>query len=147
MLCYVVFYILFLLLDESELSKEGTKLLLSDLLSRYAMFPILGLETLIYLPMNIFLLCIWYREGEFLTVVNKIIGIQRVCGILYSAGCFLDYFFRVYGIPISSDSLSTLCSCWMIYYKLLVYAYHTSHLSIALVRFFSVKYPIEYHIR
>ena len=145
MFCDVLYYLL--LLDDSELSKEGTKLLLSDLLSRYALFPILGLETLIYLPMNIFLLCIWYREGEFQTVVNKIIGIQRVCGILYSTGCFLDYLFRVYGLPISSLSLPTLCFCWMIYYKLLVYAYHTSHLSIALVRFLCVKYPIEYHIR
>ena len=136
-----------MLLDESDHRTRENNFFKSDALAKYALFPILSLETIIYITMNIFLLWIWYKSGEFVTIVNKLIGIQRLFGILYSFGCLLDYFYRVYGTSVSSDWQAFICSCWMIYYKLLVYGFHTSHLGIALVRFFCVKYPIEYHIR
>jgi hypothetical protein len=141
-----------LILDESLQYTEGInilnhKLVLSNLISEYAMFPILGVETVLYTTMNIYLLWIWYTHGQFGTIINKIMGIQRICGVFYSVGCLLDYFLHIYGEPISFISQPTLRSCWMIYYKLLVYNYHTSHLVLALLRFFCVKFPIEYHVR
>ena len=120
---------------------------ISSLISIYALFPMLLLETMLYVPMNIYLLWMWYRTGQWDTLVNKLICIQRICGILYSVGCLVDFFFRLDGMTFSFFSPANSCSCWMIYYKFLIFIYQTSQLAMAILRFICVKYPIDYHIR
>ena len=104
-------------------------------------------ETSLYVSMNIYLLWMWHKTGQLDTLVNKLVCIQRVCGILYSVGCLVDYFFRLDETKISFYFPANICSCWMMYYKFLINLFHTSQLAMALVRFICIKYPIEYHNR
>ena len=39
------------------------------------------------------------------------------------------------------------CSAWMIYTKFIINLYNCSMLAVALFRYFTIKYPIEYHNR
>ena len=73
-----------------------------SLISIYALFPML------YVPMNIYLLWMWYRTRQWDTLVNKLIYIQRICGILYFIGCLVDYFFRLDGMTFSFFSPAKL---------------------------------------
>ena len=111
------------------------------------MFPLLVMETLLYVPMNLYLLWTWIAREKRDTLVDKLICLQRVCGIVYCTGSFVDYYFRLTGVHLTSMSLATYCSCWMVFYKILIYTFQTSHLCMALVRFLCVKYPLQYHTR
>ena len=63
-----------------------------DVLGNYVMFPILLVETLLYVLMNIYLLWAWFMTGQWDTIVNKLISIQTICGILFSLGRAVDFF-------------------------------------------------------
>jgi hypothetical protein len=117
------------------------------MISKYTMFPMLLMETMLYVPMNLYLLWMWFSTGQWDTIVNKLISIQTLCGILFTVGKVVDYYLRLDGVPPSFLLPTTYCSCWMVFYRFLVYIFQTSHLSMAIVRFLCVKYPLEFHIR
>ena len=122
-------------------------MLLSDVLSYYVMFPILLLETLLYVLMNIYLLWTWFMMGQWDTIVNKLISIQTICGILFAIGRAVDLFFRLNDMTPSFISLSTYSSCWLFFYYFMTFTFQTSHLSMALVRWVCVRFPLEFHSR
>ena len=111
------------------------------------MYPILLLETSIYVPMNAYLLWTWFSKGQCNTIVNKLISIQTLCGILLTLGRVVDYYFRLYGAQPSTMTPSAYCFCWLVYYRLLVYIFQTSHLSMAVIRWLCVKFPLQFHQR
>ena len=117
-------------------------------ISKYALFPLLVGEAIIYVCLNSRLLWIWYITGEWDTIVNKFIFLQRIWGIIYMVGCVVDFWIRLYGLDtVTFMSMDTNCSCWMIFYKFLFYAIMTSQFAIAVLRIVCVSYPIEYHNR
>ena len=111
------------------------------------MYPMLLVETMFYITMNTYLLWLWFITGQWGTIVNNLISIQHVCGILITLGRVVDFYFRLYGLNPSSMSLATYCSCWLVFYRFLVYIFQTSHLSMAIVRWVCVKYPLKFHSR
>ena len=103
------------------------------------------LETLFYVPMNLYLLWIWYITGQWDTIVNKLISIQTLCGIILTLSRAVDVHFR-FGSSHSSFMLSsTYSSCWLMLYMFLAYMFQTSHLAMAMVRWVCVRYPMEFH--
>ena len=129
------------------MSQETYKEVLSTIVSKYLVYPLLAIEMVVQISLNSNLMYCWYTQGGFNTMVNKIIVIQRVCGSLYSLGCLIDFYFRVYEAPPSQEYIGVVCTCWMVFYKMLAYTNHSLHLVMALVRFFSIKYPLQYHNR
>ena len=128
--------------------KEEFSYLLSTFVSKYAMFPLLVAEVIIHVLLNIRLLWIWYSSGEWDTIVNKFLFLQRIYIIIYMLGCPVDFWLRLYGHnTFTYISMENYCSCWMIFYKSIFYAFMTSQLIIAMIRFTCVKYSIEYHNR
>ena len=120
----------------------------SDFISKNAMFPLLTLEVIIYVKMHCHLAWVWYSTGELDTIVNKFLFLQRIWGILYMVGCFVDFFIRIYSEPsFTFISSANYCSFWMVYYKSMFYLIMTSQLAVALNRFICVASPIEYHKR
>ena len=114
---------------------------------KYAMYPVLLLETLLFTPFNIYLLWMWISMGQWDTIVNKMIIIQTFCGVFITLGKLGDFSVRLVGLEPSFMLPSTYCSCWLVFYKFLANIYQTSHLSMAIVRWICVKYPLEFHAR
>ena len=69
-----------------ELSTE-----FSMFISKYAMYPVVVVEMVIYVSLSTHLLWMWYSNGEFDTIVNKLIFIQRIFGIFDTTGLVVDY--------------------------------------------------------
>ena len=126
-----------------ELSTE-----LSIFISKYAMYPVVVIEVVIYVSLSSHLLWMWYSAGELGTIVNKIFFLQRILGIINTLGWVLDYGIRLYG-PSSFSFISTenYCACWIIFYKSLFYLVNSLYFTIAFTRFLCVEYPMEYHNR
>ena len=131
------------LMIKMELSTE-----LSMFISKYALYPVVVSQMVIYISLSSHLLWRWYSKGEFDTIVNKIIFIQRILGIFNHIGWVVDYGIRLYG-PSSFSFISTenYCACWIIFYKALFYGSMGMYFSTAFIRFIYVEYPIEYHKR
>ena len=131
------------LLKSLDLSSD-----LSTFVSKNAMFPLLVVEMMLYVSMNSRLLWIWFSTGEWDTIVNKFIIIQRTGGIIYMVGCVVDYGLRLYILEsFTFLPAGTYCSCWIIFYKTLFYATSLSLFAAALVRLLCVEFPLEYHNR
>ena len=129
------------------LSSYEYSLLMSNFISKYVLYPLLLLETLLYVLMSLYLLWTWYSTGQWDTIVNKLISIQALCGIIITLGRVVDYFFRLYGLQPSFMLPTTYCSCWLVFYKFFIYIFQTSHLSMAVVRWVCVKFPLDFHAR
>ena len=131
-----------------ELIKIELSSVLSSFISNYAMFPLLVVEVVIYVCLNSRLLWIWFSNGQFDTVVNKFILVQRISGIIYMIGCVVDFGLRLY-VPNSFTFMSadTYCSCWMIFYKSAFFVIMTAQFAVAIVRLLCTTFPIEYHNR
>ena len=126
-----------------ELSTE-----FSLFISRYAIYPILVVEMVIYVSLNSNLLWSWYMAGELDTIVNKIISMQRMLGIFSTFGWTVDYGTRLFGDPsFSWITTENYCACWIIFYKSIFYLAMGFYFSNAFIRFLCVEYPIEYHRR
>ena len=118
----------------------------STFISKYAMFPLLVVEMVIFVSMNSRLLWIWFYNGDWDTIVNKFIIINRICGVIYIIGCVVDYWLRLYGSEIFTYmSADTYCSCWIIFYKTMFYTCSTTSFSAAVIRLLCVEFSIEYH--
>ena len=132
--------------------KEELSSLLSIFVSKYAMFPILVVEVAIYVYLNVRLIWIWYSTGEWDTIANKFTFLQRIWGILYMVGSPIDFWIRLYGHTTFTHivwkmEMENYCLCWMIIYKSMFYASMTYQMTVAVIRYTCVVYPIEYHSR
>ena len=128
--------------------EEQLSALLSSYMNKYAMFPLLVVETTIYVALNTLLLYIWYSTGEWDTIVNRFLCLQRIWAMIYLTGCPVDFGLRLFGeITFTFISMENYCACWMMFYKSMFYASMTSQLIIAVIRLICVKYSIEYHNR
>ena len=125
------------------------KILLSDIISIYSMFPFLLVEAMVHASINLYLMWTWFCTGQLGTIVNKLICIQTICGILLILGRLVDYSLRLGEVHPSSSSMlpSTYSSCWIVFYNMLIYMFQTAHLSMASFRWVCVKYPLEFHNR
>ena len=131
---------------DKRISQDNS--LFSLFLSKYAMFPVLLVEVVIYVVLNGNLLWTWFSTGEWDSIVNKFFFLQRIWGILYMVGCATDFWIRLYRIEsVIFLSMDNSCACWMIFYKGLFYAIMTSQFTVAVIRYICIKYPIEYHNR
>ena len=111
------------------------KSLYSTFISKYAMFPLLVVEMVIFVSMNSRLLWIWFSNGDWDTIVNKFIIINRICGVIYIIGCVVDYWLRLHGSEtFTYMSDDRYCSCWINFYKTLFYTCSTSSFSAAVSR-------------
>ena len=117
------------------------------MISNYAMFPLLVLATLALVPLNIYLIWEWVSRGQYDTIVNKLICIQRAFWTFYYLGVVVDFYLRLQGFRPAFLTESNYCSFWLVYYNIFLYLLQTTNLTIALVRFTCVKYPIAYHTR
>ena len=128
--------------------KEELSSLLSIFVSKYAMFPILLVEVAIYVYFNVRLIWILYSTVEWDTIVNKFTFLIIIWGILYMVGSPIDFWIRLYGpTTFTIISMDNYCSCWMIFYKSMFYVMCLCSLTIAVIRYICVAYPIEYHNR
>ena len=131
----------------SYLSAMNYRSQLSKMISEYAMFPLLVMISIIYVPMNLYLLYTWISSSPCNSIVNKIICFQRVLWIVYCIESVVDFFLILNGLYPSFMSLANYCSCRIFFYKFCLFMLQTTNLSMALVRFMCVKYSIEYHNR
>ena len=53
------------------------KLIISTLLGKFGMFPMLVVQNLFHIPMNLFLLWFWWKNNRIGKLVNKFIWLQR----------------------------------------------------------------------
>ena len=120
--------------------------LLNDMI-RYTMFPILLVETMVYLPMNGYLIWLWFTTGQWDSIVNKLITIQTLSGIMLTIGRLVDFYLRLHAWHPSVMKPSTYCGCWLVFYRFLTFIFQSSHLSMALVRWNCVRHPLTFHIR
>ena len=67
------------------------------MISNYAMFPLLVLATLALVPLNIYLIWEWVSKGQYDTIVNKLICIQRVFWTIYYLGVLVDFYLILQG--------------------------------------------------
>ena len=133
--------------NDHDIKEESVKLL-SSFVSKFAMFPLLTCEVIIYVVLNLRLLYIWYCTGMWGTIVNRFLCLQRIWGIIYIIGCPLDFWIRLYGTnTYTFTTMENYCSLWMIFYKFMFYSILTSQFIIAVIRLICVKYSIEYHNR
>ena len=123
------------------------EIMVSDEISRYILSPILFVETALYVPLNLKLLWVWFKAGQWDTIVNKLINIQTLCGILFTLTRTIDYFLRQNRITPSFIEHETYCVCWLVFNYFLIYIFQTSHLSMAIFRWVCVKYPLDFHMR
>ena len=123
------------------------KILISDIISNYVMYPVFLVESLLYIPMHLYLLWLWFSKDQLGTIVNKLICIQTLCGILLNLGRIIDYYLRLSREHPSTMLPSTYSTWWLVFYYMLVYMYLTSHLSMAIIRWVCLKYPLEFHGR
>ena len=135
-------------LPMTKLIKQELSHVFSATISKFVMFPLLVVETMAVVYMNVYLLWVWYQTGKWNTIVNKFIIMQRMCIISINTSLVIDYSIRLFGpqilIPISSATYSL---CWLFCYQSLMYASICACLSAAVVRFLCVKYPLQYHNR
>ena len=134
-------------MDPIGLTTMDISSLKSDLISKYAMLPMLFIENLLYLPMNTYLLWVWFIKEKRATMVDKHLCLQRGIATIYCAGTVVDYYFRLYGVSLSFMSSANYCTCWQFFYRVTGNAAQISHFCTALIRFICVKYPIEFHNR
>ena len=128
--------------------KEDRNSLVSLFLSKYILLPIILVEVTIYVSLNSRLLWTWYFTGEWNTIVNKFLFLQRIWGIIYMVGCPVDFGLRLFGdMTFTLISMENYCTCWMIFYKALFYTIMTSQFAVAVNRFVCVAYPIQYHTK
>ena len=111
------------------------------------MFPILLVETVLYVPMNMYLLWKWFSNGRWDTIVNKLISIQTLCGILFTLGRTFDCFLRQNSLTPSFLEQETYCVCWLVFNFFMIYMFQTSHFFMAMVRWVCIKYPLDFHVR
>ena len=102
---------------------------------------------MLYVPMNMYLLWMWFSTGQWDTIVNKLISIQTLCGILFTIGRTLDCFLRQNSLTPAFLDPDTYCVCWLVINFFIIYMFQTSHFSMAMVRWVCVKYPMEFHTR
>ena len=134
--------------DVDIMIKEELSSVFSLYISKYAMYPVVVVEMIIYVTLNTHLLWGWYTEAKLGTNVNKVIFTTRIVGIFNTLGWVVDYGIRLYGPPsFSFISADNYCACWIIYYKTLFYLTMALNFVNAFVRFLCVEYPIEYHNR
>ena len=78
--------------------------------------------------------------------------LQRIWGILYMVGSPIDFWIRLYGPTTFTHivwkmEMENYCPCWMIIYKSMFYASMTCQVTVAVIRYTCVVYPIENHSR
>ena len=130
----------------NELIKQEENLVFSNYISKYAMFPLLFVGMMVCVSLNIRLVWIWYTTGEINTIVNKFIVMQRICILTFMIGEAVDYFFRLYGPKYYTFiSEANYCSCWLIFYKGMMFGSLTANFSAAIIRLACVKYSLKYH--
>ena len=74
----------------------------------------------------------------------------RLYSSLYLTGCAVDFTIRAVYEGLDSwlgPWQDTYCSAWMCFYKINAHLFNVSGLAVALFRYFTIKYPIEYHNR
>ena len=59
------------------LSQIDYKLAISTIVGKFAMFPMLVVQNLLHIPMNLYLLYVWWKYGKIGRLVNKFIWLQR----------------------------------------------------------------------
>ena len=132
----------------TKLMKQELSHIFSATISKFVMFPLLVVEMVVVVYLNSYLLWVWYITGQWNTIVNKFIIMQRLVISSILISLVTDYSIRLLGtqsyILISS---APYCFCWLFLYHSFVYASICACLSGAVVRFLCVKYPMEYHNR
>jgi hypothetical protein len=135
-------------LQMTNLMQQELSHVFSVTISKFVMFPLLVLEAMAVVCMNVYLLWVWYQTGKWNTVVNKFIIMQRIVIMSVQIATVIDYSIRLFTPQILiSYSSANYCLGWLFIYQSFVYASICACLSAAVVRFLCVKFPLEYHNR
>ena len=126
-----------------ELSHE-----FSMMTSKYIMYPLLVLEMFVIASLNGYLIMTWYQTGQWKTIVNKFIIMQRIVIICVPLSIVCDYTARLF-VPqvVSSLPQDTYTLCWIFLYQGLIYLCVSSSTAAAIVRLGCVKYSLQFHNR
>ena len=132
----------------TEVMRQELSFEFSMIISKFAMFPLLVVEMLLVVYLNLYLIWIWYRTGQWDTVVNKFIIMQRMAIISIMIALVMDYSIRLFRPQtLLFMSKASYCFCVIFLYQALTYASICACLAAAVVRLFCVKYPLEFHNR
>ena len=103
-------------LPMSKLIKQKLRHVFSSTISKFVMFSLLLVETMVVVYLNVYLLWVWYETGQWNTIVNKFIIMQRIVIISINVSLVIDYSIRLFTpqilVPISSD---VYCLCWLFF--------------------------------